>query len=71
MMLMTESIVNTAWILRRRRPAYITEAPLLICWVKLTHLKVLVTHFFKCTLNELNHNSSVQKGHESHTTDEK
>lgn len=62
MMMMTESIVNAVCIQRNGRPAYITEAPLSFGRVKLIHLKVLVTYFFKCTLNERGHNSSVQKG---------
>lgn len=69
---MTVSIVNTACIPNSRRPAYITEAPLWVCGFKLIHLTVLVTRFFKCTLNEPCHNSSVQKGTcQSHTIDEK
>ncbi len=62
MMMMTERIVNTVCIQRSGRPAYITEAPFSLCRVKLIHLKVLVTFFFKCTVNEPVHNSSVQKG---------
>lgn len=64
--IMTGSIVDTVSVSVKessklsQRPEYITEAPIFIL-SKLIHLKVLVTYFFKCSLNEPGYNSTVQK----------